>query len=72
MLTRFDPITYVAYPMRHAVFSHLNVSPAASAALPPAVTWNGWAVPVGALLGIVAVTGAALLGTAIAEFQRIE
>ena len=72
VLTRFDPITYVVYPMRHAVFSHLNVSPAASAALSPAVTWNGWAVPVGASLGIVAVMGAALLGMAIAEFQRTE
>ena len=70
MLTRFDPLTYVVYPMRHAVFSHLSISPAASAALSPAVTWNGWAVPVGLSLGIVAVMGAALLGLAIAEFQR--
>ena len=35
-------------------------------------TWNGWAVPVGVSLGIVAVMGAALLGMAIAEFQRTE
>ncbi len=47
VLTRFDPITYVVYPMRHAVFDHLNISPAASAALSPAVTWDGWAVPGG-------------------------
>ena len=72
VLTRFDPITYVVYPMRSAVFGHLNVSPAASAALSPAVTWNGLAVPVGVSLGIVAVMGAALLGMAIAEFQRTE
>lgn len=58
--------------MRSAVFSHLNVSPVASAALSPSVTWNGWAVPVGVSLGIVAVTGAALLGMAIAEFRRTE
>ena len=31
VLTRFDPLTYVVYPMRHAVFSHLSISPAASA-----------------------------------------
>lgn len=31
VLTRFDPITYAVYPMRHAVFSHLTVSPAAVA-----------------------------------------
>jgi ABC-2 type transport system permease protein len=42
ILTRFDPLTYVVSPMRHAVFSHLNVSPAA------------------------------MLGIAIAEFQRTE
>jgi hypothetical protein len=34
-LTRFDPLTCVVYPMRHVVFSHLSVSPAASAALSP-------------------------------------
>jgi ABC-2 type transport system permease protein len=72
VLTRFDPLTYVVYPMRHAVFAHLGVSPAAISALSPAVTWNGWAVPVGVSLGIVAVMGAALLGLAIAEFQRTE
>jgi ABC-2 type transport system permease protein len=58
--------------MRHAVFSHLSVSPAATAALSPPLTWNGWAVPVGVSLGIVAVMGVALLGMAIAEFQRTE
>ena len=72
VLTRFDPITYVVYPMRHAVFSHLSVSPAATAALSPPLTWDGWAVPVGVSLGIVAVMGVALLGMAIAEFQRTE
>jgi ABC-2 type transport system permease protein len=72
VLTRIDPLTYAVYPMREAVFSHLSVSPAASAALAPAVTWDGWAVPVGVSLGIVAVMGVALLALAIAEFQRTE
>ena len=72
MLTRLDPIAYAVYPMRHAVFAHLSISPAASAALSPAVTWDGWAVPVGVSLGIVAMMGVALLGMAIAEFQRTE
>ena len=72
VLTRFDPITYAVYPMRSAVFSHPNVSPAARAALSPGVTCDGWAVPVGVSLGIVAVMGVALLGMAIAEFQRTE
>jgi ABC-2 type transport system permease protein len=72
VLTRIDPLTYAVYPMREAVFSHLHVSPASTAALSPPVTWDGWAVPVGLSLGIVAVMGAVLLGLAIAEFQRTE
>jgi len=72
VLTRIDPITYAVYPMRQAVFSHLSVSPAATAALSPPLTWDGWAVPVGLSIGIVAVIGAALLGMAIVEFQRTE
>ncbi|WP_187366411.1 hypothetical protein [Trebonia kvetii] len=65
VLTRFDPLTFVVYPMRHAVFSHLSIPSAARAVLEAAVTWNGWPVPVGLSLGIVAVRGAALLGMAI-------
>jgi ABC-2 type transport system permease protein len=72
VLTRFDPITYAVYRMRHAVFAQLSISPAASAALSPPVTWAGRAVPVGVSLGIVAMMGVALLGMAIAEFQRKE
>jgi ABC-2 type transport system permease protein len=72
VLTRFDPITYVVSPMRHAIFSHLSVPPQALALLNPDITWAGWAVPVGLCLGIVAVMGAAMLGIAIAEFQKTE
>jgi ABC-2 type transport system permease protein len=72
VLTRFDPLTYIVSPMRHAVFSHLSASPAAMSVLAPNVTWNGWQVPVGLSLGMVAVMGAILLGVAIAEFQKTE
>jgi ABC-2 type transport system permease protein len=72
VLTRIDPVTYAVYPMREAVFSHLSISAAATAQLSPAVTWDGWAVPVGLSLGIVAVMGAVLLILAIVEFQRTE
>ena len=72
VLTRFDPLTYIVDPMRHAVFSHLNIPPGTVAALSPGVTWAGWHVPIGLSLGIVALMGATMLGVAIMEFQRTE
>jgi ABC-2 type transport system permease protein len=72
VLTRFDPLTYIVDPMRHAVFSHLSLPARAFNVLSPGVTWFGWEVPVGVSLGIVALMGATLLGVAIAEFQRTE
>ena len=72
VLTRLNPLTYIVAPMRHAVFSHLNLPPEMINSLSPGLTWFGWPVPVGVSLGIVAVMGAALLGIAIAEFQRTE
>ena len=35
VLTRLDPLTYIVYPMRYAVFSHLTLSPAATESLRP-------------------------------------
>jgi ABC-2 type transport system permease protein len=75
VVTRFDPLTYVVAPMRQAVFSHLALSPAATAAtaaLDPGVSWDGWKVPDGLSLGLVAVLGLLLLGLAIAEFRKTE
>src|SRR5215467_12950299 len=53
VLTRLNPLTYIVAPMRHAVFSHLNIPPEMVNRLAPGVTWNGWPVPVGLSLGIV-------------------
>jgi ABC-2 type transport system permease protein len=72
VLTRINPLTYIVAPMRHAVFSHLSLSPLASAALSPGITWDGWLVPVGLSLGMVAAMGAAMLAIAIAEFRKTE
>jgi ABC-type polysaccharide/polyol phosphate export permease len=72
VLTRIDPLTYIVDPMRHAVFAHLPVSPLALHALSPGVTWNGWLVPIGLSLAIVAAMGLAMLAIAIAEFRKTE
>jgi daunorubicin resistance ABC transporter membrane protein len=76
VLTRLDPLTYVVGPMRHLVFSHLNVSPQISAILnthlAPDITWAGWTVPLWLSLGIVAVMGAVMMSVAIAEFSKTE
>ncbi len=72
VLTRIDPLTYVVDPMRHAVFSHLPVSPLAVHALSPGITWFGWVVPLGLSLAMVAAMGLAMLAIAIAEFRKTE
>ncbi len=72
VLTRVDPLTYIVDPMRHAVFSHLALTPFALRALSPGVTWDGWVVPLGLSLAIVGAMGLAMLGVAIAEFRRTE
>jgi ABC-2 type transport system permease protein len=38
----------------------------------PGVTWNGWRVPVGVELAIVAVIGLVMLGIAVLEFRDAE
>jgi ABC-2 type transport system permease protein len=76
VLTRIDPLTYVVGPMRHIVFSHLNVSPQIASILnshlAPAITWDGWPVPLGLSLGIVAAMGLVMMSVAIAEFSKTE
>jgi daunorubicin resistance ABC transporter membrane protein len=76
VLTRLDPLTYVVGPMRHLVFSHLNVPPQVAALinthLAPSITWGGWVVPLWLSLGIVAVMGLGMTAVAIAEFSKTE
>lgn len=70
VLNRLDPLTYVVDPIRHVVFAQLDISDAARQALNPGVTWFGWHVPIGVEIGIVALTAAAMLSIAIAQFKR--
>jgi ABC-2 type transport system permease protein len=72
VLTRFDPLTYIVDPMRHAVFSHLNLNPLAVDLLAPGVTWAGWPVPVWLSLAIVAAMGLGMLMVAILQFRKTE
>lgn len=72
VLTRIDPLTYIVDPMRSAVFSRLNLPRGAAGVLSPGVTWDGWRVPSGLSLGMVAVMGAVMLAVAIAQFSKTE
>lgn len=72
VLTRIDPLTYIVDPMRSAVFSRLDLPPRAVSVLSPGVTWDGWRVPAGLSLGMVAAMGAIMLAVAIAEFSKTE
>jgi ABC-2 type transport system permease protein len=71
-LVKINPVTYAVHPIRQVVFDHVHANGAALARLNPPLTWWGWQVPVLVQLGVVALTGLALLGVAIAEFNRAD
>ena len=58
--------------MRRAVFSHLDISPAARHALDPGVTWWGWRVPGLVSAAMVGLIGMTMLAIAILQFSRVE
>lgn len=70
VLTRIDPLTYIVGPMRSAVFQSINMSPLARHLLSPGITWDGWLVPTGLSLAIVAAMGLAMAFIAIVEFRK--
>jgi ABC-2 type transport system permease protein len=72
VLNRLDPLTYAVDPMRRLVFDHLDVSPAARAALAPGVAWFGWRLPVLLEVGVVLGLGLVLLALASWEFASAE
>jgi ABC-2 type transport system permease protein len=71
-LNRIDPLTYAVDPMRRLVFTHLDVSAAASRVLNPGVTWWGWRLPALLEAGVVLALGLVMLGIAIWEFNATE
>ncbi|MDX6570945.1 MAG: type transport system permease protein [Gaiellales bacterium] len=72
ILIRCNPITYAVHLSRTIVFSNIDASPAARAALDPPITWAGWAVPGAVAVLLVAGIGAGLLGLALLQFARAE
>jgi ABC-2 type transport system permease protein len=71
-LNRIDPLTYAVDPMRRLVFSHLDISSSARAALDPGVTWWGWHLPALFEIGVVVALGLVMLAIAIWEFNTAE
>lgn len=71
-LTKLDPLSYAVDPVRRCVFEHLHASRLASAVLNPGISWNGWKLPVGVELAMVAGMAVVLLGAAMAAFSRVE
>ena len=72
VLTRIDPLSYIIGPMRHAVFSHLDIPQEYIQRVAPGITWGGWVVPVWLSLTIVAVMGFTMMSIGIAEFSKTE
>jgi ABC-2 type transport system permease protein len=72
VLNRINPLTYAVDPMRHLVFSHLDVSETARRTLDPGVTWWGWHLPPAVEAGMVLLLGLAMMGVAIWQFSRTE
>jgi ABC-2 type transport system permease protein len=72
VVTRLNPLTYVVQPMRHLVLQHLDLSAAEQARLLPALTWGGWAVPIGVQLLAVAVITLGLVALAARLFRTAE
>ena len=69
---RANPLTYAVHPVRTAVFDRLDMPAEVRARLNPAITWNGWVVPIWLQLLIVASIGVVLLAVAVRQFQKVE
>jgi ABC-2 type transport system permease protein len=70
--TKINPVTYAVAPMRYVVFSHMTLSAAAQRTLNPAITWNGWAVPVGLQLVMLTALGLLAFAVAVQRFSKTD
>ena len=70
--TKVNPVTYAVHPMRHVVFSSVDLTPAAARVLDPQLTWNGWPVPLALQLLVLAGLGLVTFAIAVRRFSRTE
>ena len=70
VLNRLDPLTYAVDPMRHLVFSRIDVSEEARRTLDPGVTWFGWQLPPLFEVGLLVLLCVTLMAIAIRRFSR--
>jgi daunorubicin resistance ABC transporter membrane protein len=70
--TKINPVTYAVNPMRHVVFSHLDLSPEAARLLDPQLTWGGWAVPFAVQLVVLAGLGLLTFAVAVKRFSKTD
>jgi daunorubicin resistance ABC transporter membrane protein len=70
--TKVNPVTYAVNPMRHVVFSHLDLTPAAARVMDPQLTWNGWAVPFAVQLVVLTGLGLLTFAVAVKRFSKTD
>jgi ABC-2 type transport system permease protein len=72
LATKVNPVTYAVNPMRHVVFSHLDLTPAAARVLDPQLTWNGWPVPFAVQLLVLTGLGLLTFAVAVKRFSKTD
>jgi ABC-2 type transport system permease protein len=70
--TKINPVTYAVNPMRHVVFSHLDLTADAARILDPQLTWAGWPVPFALQLLILAALGLVTFAIAVKRFSKTD
>jgi ABC-2 type transport system permease protein len=72
LATKINPVTYAVNPMRHVVFSHIDLTPEAARVLDPQLTWAGWPVPFALQLLVLAALGLMTFAVAVQRFSKTD
>ncbi|MEJ2867840.1 ABC transporter permease [Actinomycetospora sp. OC33-EN08] len=72
VLTHVNPMTYAVEPLRHVVFSRLDVSAADLARYDPGIRWGSFLVPTWLEILLTIGFSALLLALAVTRFRRTE